>query len=116
MAKAIVMTFLLLALATLSMQQTLVGGYQDISTEHVLQLTQNEEFAKVEKFARDYFRENQNGELGELIKVSTQVVAGTNYRLTFRTQNGEKTITVFSQPWTNTIKVLEWSHPSFIIE
>lgn len=40
--------------------------------------------------------------LGTPVSVTTQVVAGTNYRFTF--PNGAH-VTVFSQPWTRTLEV-----------
>ena len=45
-------------------------------------------------------------DLGDLIFVETQVVAGTNYKLIYENDEGDNTeIIVFSQPWTNTMEV-----------
>ena len=45
-------------------------------------------------------------DLGDLKSVETQVVSGTNYKLTYENSEGEVTeITVYSQPWTDTLEV-----------
>jgi hypothetical protein len=45
------------------------------------------------------------GELGDLVNVERQLVAGFNYLLTFATETGVVVITVFDQSWTQTRKV-----------
>lgn len=45
-------------------------------------------FERVQKIARDAYRSENNGELGNLISVSQQVVSGINYKMIFQTENG----------------------------
>lgn len=40
-------------------------------------------FAKAEKLAREAFGAENNGELGQLLSVSQQVVSGVNYKMVF---------------------------------
>ena len=59
--------------------------------------------------AREGFYERENTQLGRMLEVETQVVAGTNYRFTFtkNESSGETVeVVVFVQPWTNTVKVI----------
>lgn len=64
-------------------------------------------FSKVDKTARDAYHAKTNGELGNLISVAQQVVAGINYKLTYQTENGQYEVTVFAQPWTETYQATE---------
>jgi hypothetical protein len=40
-----------------------------------------------------------------VIKLSTQVVAGTNWKITYKVLNNRYQVVVFDQPWTNTLSV-----------
>lgn len=64
-------------------------------------------FANVEKLARETYRSENNGELGALLSVAQQVVSGINYKMIFQTENGQEEVIVYSQPWSNTYRVLE---------
>ena len=88
--------------------QIMVGGYRTVDDKTLLARQQNDQnLMKVEKAARDAYRAKNNGELGNLIKVSEQVVAGINYKMVFQTENGDYEVVVFNQPWTQTIQVTE---------
>lgn len=66
--------------------------------------------SRAEQEARTAFREKHNGgELGNMIELYEQVVAGINYKMIFQTENGNYEVLVFAQPWTETYKVLEMS-------
>ena len=68
----------------------MLGGYSDVDPQALTKLQQNDAiFSKAETTARDAFRSQNNGELGNLISVSQQVVAGINYKMVFATENGE---------------------------
>ena len=51
--------------------------------------------------ARDEFRSRNNGELGNVIEVYEQVVAGLNYKMIFQTENGNYEVVVWAQPWND---------------
>lgn len=40
-------------------------------------------FARAQKLAREAYSAEHNGELGQLVSVSQQVVSGVNYRMIF---------------------------------
>lgn len=42
-------------------------------------------FSRAQTTARDAYRAKNNGELGNLVSVSKQVVAGVNYKMVFAT-------------------------------
>lgn len=68
------------------------------------------ELAGIEAFARGEFaKSNANVQLGELVDVKRQVVAGMNYKMKFQTETGFVEITVFDQPWTSTRTVTDVS-------
>lgn len=44
--------------------------------------------------------------MAQVVSVQTQVVSGTNYRITYKTPRGEQyQVVVYHQPWTNTMKI-----------
>lgn len=55
--------------------------------------------------ARESFRDKHKFELGNLKEVSTQVVAGVNYKMVFESSKGDYEMIVFSQPWTETYEL-----------
>lgn len=69
------------------------------------ELLDSDMFKKAEMEARKEFAQKENIELGRVVAVKEQVVAGMNYKMTFATPAGNYDVTVFVQPWTNTIKV-----------
>ena len=58
---------------------------------------------------KNFWRINKNENLGDLISVEEQIVAGSNYRLIFETvgnaSSKEVVIIVFVQPWSNIMRV-----------
>lgn len=62
-------------------------------------------FKRAEAEARKEFALKENIELGNIVAVSQQVVAGMNFKMTFNTAAGNYAVTVFAQPWTDTYKV-----------
>lgn len=60
----------------------------------------------VEQAAREEYAKKNNGKnLGQLLSVSQQVVAGVNYRCNFASDSGEVEVVVFRQVWTDTTQV-----------
>lgn len=60
----------------------------------------------VEQTAReDYAKKNNGKNLGQLLSVSQQVVAGINYKCNFASDSGEVEVVVFRQAWTETTQV-----------
>ena len=85
----------------------MVGGYQDVDDSALTQLQNDENFNRAETLAREAFRAERNEELGELISVREQVVAGVNYKMTFESESGQKfQVVVFCQPWTGHFEVI----------
>ncbi len=70
------------------------------------QMQNDATFSRAQTMAREAYRSESNGELGTLISVSQQVVAGINYKMVFQTENGDYEVVVFCQPWTDTFRVL----------
>lgn len=102
--KLVVLSVLcLLVLAKHSEQQpkNLMGGYQTIDIEQQDNAESNE-LAGIEAFARAEFSKTNGGELGELVDVRRQLVAGLNYKLTFESESEVVVMTVFDQSWTQT--------------
>lgn len=83
-----------------------MGGYTEVNPQELSQMSNDANFASVQKLAREAYRAENNGELGNLISVSQQVVSGINYKMVFQTENGEYEVVVYCQPWTNTFQVL----------
>jgi hypothetical protein len=54
-----------------------------VEPEGLVQMQNDANFAKAEKTARDAFGAENNGELGQLLSVSQQVVSGVNYKMVF---------------------------------
>jgi hypothetical protein len=69
---------------------------------------QNEGILKtaIEKARTEYLQEH-NDNLGEVMKVSEQIVSGINYRIVFNSGSGPVQITVYCQAWTETYEVTE---------
>lgn len=82
-----------------------MGGYKTVPPEALSELLNSEMFKMAENAARKEFSEKQNVELGSVVAVKEQVVAGMNYKMTFNSPVGEYDVTVFVQPWTNTYRV-----------
>ena len=81
----------------------MVGGYKDVDDGAIGELRNDANFNRAETMAREAFRSERNEELGQLIRVREQVVAGVNYKMVFETESGEQfEVVVFCQPWTET--------------
>jgi len=80
----------------------MAGGYHSVTPKELLNLQNDVDFIKSVEVARQGFSAEENGTLGKLVSVQTQVVAGMNYKMTFDSSLGQYQITVFCQPWTNT--------------
>lgn len=88
-----------------SYEVTQVGGYKFVPEGAMQELLQSDMFQKAESEARHEFASKENIELGRIVGVKEQVVAGMNYKITFASPAGNYDVTVFVQPWNNTIKV-----------
>lgn len=55
---------------------------------------------------RNAFELEHNGEISKLVSISTQVVAGVNYKIVFESDETTYEAVVYSQPWTQTVEVL----------
>jgi hypothetical protein len=84
---------------------TQVGGFKVVPEGAMQQLLDSDMFKKAEMEARKEFSQKNDIELGRIVGVKEQVVAGMNYKITFATPAGNYDVTVFVQPWTNTVKV-----------
>lgn len=85
----------------------MVGGFKQVEASALLELQQDDSFASAENAARQAYRSERNAELGALVSVSEQVVSGMNYRMIFETEGGQFEVTVYVQPWTSTLEVLD---------
>lgn len=83
------------------------GGYTLVEHGDLPNLAQNEIYKSAEARAREVFQEKNNANLGAVVAVQQQMVAGINYKITFESPEGRYDVVVFTQPWTNTIKVLD---------
>lgn len=83
------------------------GGYTPLDQTDLPNLAHNEIYQAAEARAREVFQEKNNANLGAVVAVQQQMVAGINYRITFESPEGRYDVVVFTQPWTNTIKVLD---------
>lgn len=85
----------------------MVGGFSQVDQAQIANLRNDPMLSKAEEEARKAYRERNNGELGNMVELYQQVVAGINYKMIFQTENGNYEVLVFAQPWTETYKVLE---------
>lgn len=83
----------------------MVGGFRKADEATLANAKNDAMLTKAEQVARDYYRAQNNGELGALVELYEQVVAGINYKMIFQTETGQYEATVFAQPWTETYKV-----------
>ncbi len=83
----------------------MVGGYTEIHQDQLASIRSEQSFIKSEEAARKKFADEHHENLGQLVKVYQQVVAGMNYKMVFETASGQVEIDVFSQPWTETYDV-----------
>lgn len=63
----------------------MAGGYKAVSAKDLLNLQNDEMFARAYMLARKDLEQKTNGKVGKLVAVSTQVVAGVNYQMIFET-------------------------------
>jgi hypothetical protein len=63
----------------------MAGGYRPVTAKDTLNLQNDETFLHAFRLARTTFEEKTNGKIGKLVAVSTQVVAGVNYKMVFQT-------------------------------
>jgi len=65
---------------------------------------------EVEKAARDFYNLHAGVTLGDVIGIEKQIVSGINFKISFASAPGvtDQTveITVFTQPWTQTVQVM----------
>lgn len=83
----------------------MVGGYTEVHEDQLTSIRSEDGFIKSEEAARKKFAEEHSENLGQLVKVYQQVVAGMNYKMIFETNSGQVEIDVFAQPWTETYQV-----------
>lgn len=83
----------------------MVGGYTEVHEDQLASVRAEDGFIKSEEAARKKYAEDHNENLGQLVKVYQQVVAGMNYKMVFETPSGQVEIDVFAQPWTETYQV-----------
>ena len=57
--------------------------------------------------AKEEYSKTHNENLGDIIKVSEQIVSGINYRIIFNSSSGPVQVTVYCQAWTDTFEVIE---------
>lgn len=97
-----ILAFFLIVLLVLQVSSQLSGGYTNVDLQSPTSTTQ---LANATAFAVKTYPFLANA---TLIAAQTQVVAGTNFRLTYRDNKGSQyQIVVFEQPWTQTIRVVE---------
>jgi hypothetical protein len=80
----------------------MVGGYSEVQEDQLASIRAEDDFIKSEEAARKKYAKDYSENLGQLVKVYKQVVAGMNYKMIFETPSGQVEIDVFSQPWTET--------------
>jgi len=68
-----------------SAMPAIFGGLNDVSIREALA---NPEFKKADKAAKSQFYNTHKVELGEIISVKSQVVAGINYLIKYRSPKG----------------------------
>lgn len=83
----------------------MVGGYSEVKEEQLSALRGDDSFLRSEEAARKFYKEKHTENLGQLVKVYQQVVAGMNYKLIFDSPKGLLEVDVFAQPWTETYSV-----------
>lgn len=98
---------LLLILALILLVCSTPGGFTPVESSEIPTLIHNDVYQAAETKAREVFQEKHNANLGTVVAVQQQMVAGINYKITFESVEGTYDIVVFTQPWTNTIKVID---------
>lgn len=83
----------------------MTGGYHKVTPKELASLQNDEVFIKALEVAKQGFASEENGKLGKLVSVQTQIVSGVNYKMVFESNIGEYQIIVYCQPWTNTYQV-----------
>ncbi|XP_060073234.1 cathepsin F-like [Ylistrum balloti] len=77
-----------------------VGGYEPHAVDAEVMMMANFALNKMNLLQKE------SNSLNRVVAASTQVVAGTNYRLTLELDNGKTCeVTVFNQPWTQTTEL-----------
>lgn len=103
MNKSILIILVLLALAFaeegLHDNPILIGGYAPFNQNDL------QEMNEIVDLARSEYLKQNGGNLGDLVSVERQVVAGFNYKLLFESDQGSVEIIVFDQSWTHTREV-----------
>lgn len=80
------------------------------------QLLQTDEFNNILNLAKNYWQQTYKEALGKVTDVQRQIVAGYNYKITFKPELSasyqQAVVVVFVQPWTNTVEVIDaWTEP-----
>ncbi len=88
----------------------MVGGFTEVHDDQLSALRKDDSFLRSEEVARKAYAKRNSGNLGQLVKVYQQVVAGMNYKLIFETNNEQVEIDVFAQPWSETYEVTNIQH------
>lgn len=89
MKTVIVSLFLLAIIALTSAQVNLylfsksIGGYNEVQSDKLQSLMNDVNFVKSEEIARKFYLETRHENLGRVLKVYEQVVAGINYKMIF---------------------------------
>lgn len=88
--------------------ETKLGGYSVVDPGTINSVEEVVELRRIENFAREEFKKtNGNDKLDTLLSVERQVVAGFNYKMTFRSNNGDLyEVVVFDQSWTHTTQLM----------
>jgi hypothetical protein len=82
-----------------AVQPQVVGGYQELADYE-----KDPEWQKADQLARS---ENPNLANATVLRVTRQVVSGSNYRTVYQSGWNQYDVTVYSQPWTNTLRVTQ---------
>ena len=103
----ITMRKLVLLLAFVFLVCAIPGGFTPVDSNDLPSLANNDLYKSAEAKAREVFEEQHNSALGDVISVEQQIVSGINYKITFQSPEGVYDVVVYSQPWTQTIKVID---------
>jgi len=80
--------FLIFALLMAVVFTQFVGGYKAVPESALQDLINSDMFKQAEAEARKEFSLKENAELGHIIGVKEQIVAGINYKITFASPIG----------------------------
>ena len=90
------------------------GAYHTVDVEELQAMKKGGPFQEVERAARFFYQSKTSKQLGDILALEKQVVSGMNFKITFAAEAGSSetvVITVFFQPWTKTIEILNIMPP-----